>query len=312
MNEVIQAKHAVVAYDPFRARLAELKANNAALVFDYQDTNGNKEARSYVYKLRQTRSAVDKVREAEKAESLKLGRLIDSEAKEIMSEITAMIDVHQGPLDDIERREKERTDSLTAKVQWFNDTAVILAGVTAEQLTAKIAEVEAVVVDASFQEFMALATTAKDHAIGVLNQARQDAITKELEKAELERLRAESEVRERAEREARIAREAEQRAREEGDRKLLEQQEASDRAVREANAARERAERDARETEERLRRETVEKEAKEQREREKREANKKHRAKVNNEAKDALVAGGVPEDHAKLAVTLIAQNSIPQ
>ncbi|MCR4332349.1 MAG: hypothetical protein NUV34_06560, partial [Sulfuricaulis sp.] len=233
MSEVIQAQHAVVAYDPFRAQLAELKANNAALVFDYQDPKGNKEARSYVYKLRQTRSAVDKVREAEKAESLKRGRLIDSEAKEIMAEITAMIDVHQKPLDDIDLREKERTDSLTAKVQWFNDAAVVLAGTTAEMLAARISEVEAVVVDASFQEFMALATTAKDHAISVLAQARQDALTKELEKAELERLRAESEARERADREAQIARDAEQRAREDGDRKMREQQEASDRAVRE-------------------------------------------------------------------------------
>lgn len=56
----------IVAYDPFRAQLAQLKEGNAKAVFNYRDPIGNKEARSHVYKLRQTKSAVDKVRKAEK------------------------------------------------------------------------------------------------------------------------------------------------------------------------------------------------------------------------------------------------------
>ena len=97
----------IVAYNEFRGQLAELKANNAALVFDYANPLGNKAARSHVYKLRQTKAAVDKVRKAEKEASLERGRKVDAEAKEIMSEIEAMIDIHQKPLDEIEEREEQ-------------------------------------------------------------------------------------------------------------------------------------------------------------------------------------------------------------
>ena len=296
-----QAQHAIVAYDSFRAQLAELKTSNASLVFDYQDTKGNKEARSYIYKLRQTRTAVDKVREAEKAESLKHGRMVDAEAKAIMEEITTMIDIHQKPLDDIERKEKERTDALVAKIQWLSGAGVVLATASTEELEAKLAEVNAFIVDASYQEFMAQATDAKNITIQALSAALESARTRAKEKIELERLRKETADREQREREARLVQEAEQRAKD-----------AAAGAIRQANEAREKAERDAKDTEERLRRETADAKAKETKETEKREANKKHCAKINNEAKDGLMAGGLPEEHAKLAITLIAKGAIPR
>ncbi|MEG0968504.1 MAG: hypothetical protein RSG92_24360 [Pseudomonas sp.] len=42
-----------------------------------------------------------------------------------------------------------------------------------------------------------------------------------------------------------------------------------------------------------------------------READKAHKAKINRAALDAFIAGGMPEDCAKQAVTLIAQRKIP-
>ena len=42
-----------------------------------------------------------------------------------------------------------------------------------------------------------------------------------------------------------------------------------------------------------------------------READKAHKKTVNNEALAALVAGGMPEECAKQAITLIAQRRIP-
>lgn len=56
----------ISAYDPFRAQLAELKTNNEKAVFNYEDPAGNKEARSHIYKLRKTKSAVDRVRKDQK------------------------------------------------------------------------------------------------------------------------------------------------------------------------------------------------------------------------------------------------------
>lgn len=47
------------------------------------------------------------------------------------------------------------------------------------------------------------------------------------------------------------------------------------------------------------------------RQQEAREADKAHKAKINRAALDAFIAGGMPEDCAKQAVTLIAQRRIP-
>src|SRR3954454_6832415 len=87
------ADDALAVYNPFRAELAEFKAQNATLIFDYESPKGNKEARSHVYKLRQSKAAVEKARKEEKAASLEYGRKVDAEAKTIMEEIEAMIAV---------------------------------------------------------------------------------------------------------------------------------------------------------------------------------------------------------------------------
>ncbi|MEN1416849.1 hypothetical protein AAIG96_33910, partial [Pseudomonas aeruginosa] len=42
-----------------------------------------------------------------------------------------------------------------------------------------------------------------------------------------------------------------------------------------------------------------------------READKAHKKAINNEALAALIAGGMPEECAKQAITLIAQRKVP-
>ena len=49
----------LACYNEFTAALAELKVDNKAMVFDYRDAKGNKEARSHVHKLRKTKTAID-------------------------------------------------------------------------------------------------------------------------------------------------------------------------------------------------------------------------------------------------------------
>lgn len=52
----------VNVFNEFRSSLSKLKIDNQAAVFDYESIKGNKEARSHIYKLRQTKSAVEKSR----------------------------------------------------------------------------------------------------------------------------------------------------------------------------------------------------------------------------------------------------------
>src|SRR3990167_3162589 len=136
---IIKPTTAIAVYDEFRAQLAELKEHNAKLLFDYEDPKGNEEARSHVYKLRRTKAAVDKARQAEKAASLEYGRRVDSEAKEIIGEIEAMIEVHVKPLAEIEEREKKRVARHTDKIEELRSYAAAGAGANTAQLAARLA-----------------------------------------------------------------------------------------------------------------------------------------------------------------------------
>lgn len=110
-------KPEIVQYGKIQADIEVMKAKNTSLVFDYHDPAGNKAARSQVFRLRQTKADVERVRKVAKAEALEYGRKVDSVAKELTAEVEAMIDVHQQPLDEIEQREaaKKRAEQEAAE-----------------------------------------------------------------------------------------------------------------------------------------------------------------------------------------------------
>lgn len=328
----------LAVYDEFRAQIAELSAHNNSMVFDYATPAGNKEARSHIYKLRQTKAALDKARKAAKEESLEYGRRVDSEAKAIAEQLEGMIAVHQKPLDEIEEREKARVEALQ------RDLAEIEGGGTRasqewmtlpiDTMRDRLDEIEAdTYTEERWQEFLTEALLQKDKAVTAIRDAIARREKYDAEQAELAALRAQAEAQAKKDRDAQIAREAAERATREAEEKAArEKQEAADKAKREKEAAdkklleeklrnerleREKAEAEqraknaARETEERLKREAEDKAKKESEELAKREADKKHRAGINNAALAAFVKGGLSEAHAKKAVELIASKAIP-
>lgn len=335
----------IAAYNEFREQLGALRHINSKAAFDYDDPEGNKNARSHVHKLRQTKGAVEKVRIKEKADSLEYGRMVDGQAKEIVAEIDEMIEVHAKPLKEIEQREKDRvarhethiaeigSRADTASLQWSELPLQTMK----EWLAATVAEP---IDEEHREEFALVAAQSKERAIKVLSDAIARREAHDAEQAELERLRAEAAERERAEREETIRREAEERAAEEAERKATQERErveaeaakereASERRELELKLAAEKAEREkaeaerqrveaeqraeaaAKATEDRLRHEAAEEAKREAAETAKREADKKHRGAINRGAVAALVKGGIAEEAAKQAVTLIAQKSIP-
>lgn len=333
---VLDVTAPIAAYSQFRSQLSKLSADNTALVFDYESPKGNKEARSHIFKLRQTKSAVEKVRKEEKAASLEYGRKVDAEAKEIITAIDAMIDVHAKPLEEIEERERVRVEAIRARIDEMREAvATNIGGVllSSEAMRDRLAEVKAVVIDDTFGEFIAEAAKVKDATIATMEATIADTEKREAEAAELERLRREAAEREQKERDERIRREAEERAKRESEAKAraeLEQAEAKARQEREAaerrelelklaaeKAQREKAEAEqraanaAKEAEERIKREADEQKRREEEETRKREADKQHRAKINNAAMAALVQSGISESDAKLVVTMIAKGTVP-
>lgn len=340
---------AVAEYRPFYAQLAELEQKNAALAFDYESPKGNKEARSHINTLRLTKGALERTRKSAKEESLRIGRAIDAEAKEINARIESMITVHQDAVDAIEQREKDRIATLATRLHKLQ---TIGAGViTAIDISASIDFLEPVVIGDDWQEFKPQALEAKDQVLRDLRARLVERVEHEAKEAELARLRAEAAERERLEREAAIVRAAEERARaeaaraaqeaearaaaeregaarrelelklqaESAERRRIEAEqraeqeriEAAARAEREAKAAAERAERQAAEAVRREQDRVAAAELAAAADLARREADKKHKAKINRAALAALVAGGLSEDCAKQCVTLIASGKVP-
>ena len=167
---------AIACYSEFRAQLGQLREINEKAEFDYETTNGNKAARSHVYKLRQTKGAVEEARKKEKAASLEYGRLVDSQANEIKAEIDGMIDVHAKPLEAIEQRERDRVSrheaNLAEIIEGGRVTAEQFMTLPLEAMKDRLAEIEAEPIGADYwEEFALRAAQAKETAVDQMRNA---------------------------------------------------------------------------------------------------------------------------------------------
>lgn len=222
----------IAVYSQFRAQLAEMKKSNSTLVFDYESKSGNKDARSHVYKLRQTKSAVEVARKKEKQESLEYGRKVDDEAKEIVAEIEEMIDVHQKSLDEIEEREKTRIADIRRAIQHIHDCGNGMMGGSPQPLILCLRDLEEkITIDDSFGEFQEEARKAKDSSLAKIKLAIEESKRRATEQAELERLRKQAAEREQHDRDEKIRRDAAERATKEAEEKARAEKEKTDRAA---------------------------------------------------------------------------------
>lgn len=316
----------ISAYEPFREKVSSL---DAGVTFDYDDPDGNRAARSHVHALRLIKGEVEACRKREKAESLEYGRRVDAEAKAIIAEVDALIQVHAEPLRRIKEAEESRIAGLQSQIEWFSDAS----SPTDEggehhgsnYLMDMLGRVKDVPLDESWQEFIAEAGVAKDKAIANLERHIEAALTREREAAELQRLREESEANAKREEERRIAEAAAAKAREEAETAARKQREAHAAALRAAEekahaerAAAARALQDEKDKAERremalkLEAETKERErlAAEdaaRRAQAKREADKKNRARVHAEILEAIES----LDSMKAIVDAMTAGNVP-
>lgn len=309
-------------FKPFLAEIEEMKKINNTLVFDYESPKGNKEARSHVYKLRQSRSALEKARKAEKAWSLEYGRKVDAQAKEIDIKIEEMISVHQERLDAIEQREKDRILAHKDALNKIRDFLNHVPQTQSSLLLVALHDLQEVISNGrDWQEFEADFKEASHLALDHLTSTIAESKDREAKEAELEQLRKEKAAREQAERDERIRKEAAEKAKKEAEEKAykekleLERQKiAAEERERLAKKAQEEAEKRAIEAD-RLAKEKAESDlhAKlkaEAEEKEKLEANKKHRKAVILAGLTSIMEIGFSKDDALKVVQAIDAGKI--
>ena len=345
MSEIITLPPAETALQVFSAPagldpyLAQIKAEIDSFVPDVSTKKGRDAIASIAHKVARSKTALDNIGKELVAELKDVPKKIDAERKRMRDTLDTWKDDVRRPLTEWEEAEESRQARHTTGIELIQQAAAT-HDFSASTLRATLAAIEAKSIDASWEEFESEAHRAKTKTIEALQSAIAERDRQEAEQAELTRLRAEAAAREQKEREERIAREAAERAQREAEAKAHAEREANIKREAEAKASAERRELELKLAAERAEREKVEAIQREQQakadaerraaeavEAEKRrvaeaaaaeaeetklrEQNKAHKTSINRAALEALIAGGLTEDAAKKAVTLIAQGKIP-
>ncbi len=336
-ESALQVYSAPNGLDPY---LDKIKEELDAFVPDVSTKKGRDAIASIAYKVSKGKTALDNIGKDLVSELKDVPKKIDAERKRMRDLLDMWKDEVRAPLTAWEEAEAAREARHKAGIEWFNLRAKEHYDLDMSELRASLAEVDGRTVDEAWQEYEAEAHRAKAKALDALTASLAAREKYEAEQAELARLRAEAAAREQKEREERIAREAAERAQREAEAKAQAERETAIKREAEATAAAERrelelklqAERAEREKAEAIQREQQAKADAERREAEavaaeqrrvaaiaeaeakeakRREADKAHKTAINRAALDAFVQGGMTEECAKLAVTLIAKKAIP-
>lgn len=290
---------------------------------DTSTATGRKAIASAAYKVAQEKARLDAIGKRLVDHHKEIPKKIDATRKMLRDTLDKVRDNVRAPLTVWEQAENDRLERIKAALNQLIEYSHINISDTSAQLAIKLAELKKEALTEQFwNEFIGQAVEARDAALLAVERAYDAATKREEQAAELARLQAEAAARERKEREERIAREAAEKAKAEAAAEAERaNQAARDTANRAAEAAArrelelklaaEQAERRAAEAEARAKYEVEQKKAREDAESKAREANLKHRAKVNSEARDALIAAGLSKTDAETCISAIAKKGVP-
>lgn len=313
--------------------IAKIREEAKNLPTDMTVRKNREEVASFAYKIARSKTAVDKAGAALSAEYKEIPKKIDANRRVYREAFERLQEEVRSPLNQWEQEEKERKYAHEKKIDWLNNWDDQLERAPSEIIKQRMAEVEAVELGESWQEYEAEAARAKDKALAGLRELFAVTEQREAEQAELEQLRKEAAEREQQEREAAIAREAAEKARQEQAEALAKAQAEKELAEQRRIAAEKQAEADRIEAEQRAERERAEAEKraaeqaeaaaqaerdrqaaeKAQAEAEKaaREADREHQAAINRAAMSALCECGLSDEKAKAVLVAIIKGQIP-
>ena len=306
---------------------------------DLETESGRKEIASLAYSVARSKTYLDDKGKDLVSEWKEKAKKVDKVRKDWRDKMDDLKSKARKPLDDWEANEEARKLShttLTDQLSEIINSAPVTDDTDAlDSFHVLISDIE----PRDFEEYAEVAERLIPNAKGAVDAQLAVLAKRKADEEELARLREEQEKREREEREENIRKEAAAKAEQEAEDAKRREAEAKQReqdaiakaaadklaAEEQAAAAKAKAEEDAKqaaiEAEKRAteqaelaaaaeRKRIEDAKAAEVAEAAKREANKKHHAKINNEAKADFIAGGLSEEQATLAVTLLAQKKI--
>lgn len=316
------------------------RAEVSGEVPDLTTRKGRERIASLAAQVARSKTAVEKPGREYLKRIKELPKTIEVELREFVQKMDTLRDEVRAPLNEWQAAEDARIDGHTQTLDWLAGLLAQRDDLTLEQLRQQLAEVEAFEISAALDEFEADAARGKDKALTALREQVARREKHEAELAAIAKFQAEQAEREQKEREQRIAQEATERAQREAEAKAQAERDAAAQRERDAQAAADRrelelklaaeqsakreleaqqraeqAERDAEAKAEQAaqaeRQRQVDEQARIEADAKAREADTAHKKSINNAALAAFIAGGMPEDCAKQAITLIAKRQIP-
>ncbi len=208
-----EKKNELVVFDEVKAEVAKFQAMNAELEFDYADPEGEKAARSHVFKLRGVKTKIMTVHKTAKAEALAYCQDVDKAKRFLIESTEEMIDVHMKPIEAIQDAKQEaemfKLEAERAEKERLEQERLDDLNRREEEAAAKEAELQA-------EEDRIVQEREKLEAAKLAEEDAQRRVIEERERAEIEKKEAiekaerdKIEAAERAEREKQEAIEAE-------------------------------------------------------------------------------------------------------
>lgn len=307
---------------------------------DLKTKKGRDAYASMAHQIAKSKTALEAVGKEISAQQKEIPKKIDAERKRVWDILESWQKEVRKPLDDWQAAEDQRVTAHNDGIQQIKDLAMFAETPTAAFVAQVIADLELVSLDDSWEEYLPEAAQAKDKSLAALRALLVTRQEYEKEQAELAKLREEKEARDKKDAEDRIASEAAAQATLQAEAKARDEKAAAEKreadlklAAAESERKAEQAKREQIEAEQKAEADRLaaierQKEAVEQarldevarqeaeaaelkRQADAREADLEHKKSINRAALEAFVAGGMTEECAKQAVTLIAQRKIP-
>ena len=194
-----------------------VKAEVTGEVPDLKTAKGRARIASLAATVSKSKAAVEKPGRDYLKRLKEMPKVVESELREFVTKMDNLRDATRQPLTEWENAEQVRKDRHVDNIQAIKDLEVFGATPTAAAVAQTIAQLEAVELGDSWEEFLPEAAQAKDRTLSLLRAMHADRTKHEAELAEIEKFNAEKLVREQQERDAAIAQAAAEKARREAD-----------------------------------------------------------------------------------------------
>lgn len=192
--------------------LEAVTAEVTAEVPDLTTRKGRERIASLAAKVSKSKAAVEKPGRDYLKRLKEMPKVVETELREFVTKMDALRDATRQPLTDWEQAELARTDKHVDDIQNIKDLLLFDGTPTAAEVGQLIANLEAVPMDESWEEFLAEAAQVKDQTLAKLRTLLADRTKHEAELAQIAKFNAEQAEREQQERDAAIARAAVERA----------------------------------------------------------------------------------------------------